>query len=551
MKPLISNDIFAGSLFDNIPAMPVRPRSASSQQEEADVLTLTAPEEEEERYNGPIEPINLYPWQAEAVEALRENIRSNGGKVSQILAAPTGSGKTTCAAYLIDACYKKGQRALFIADRTNLVDQTSRTFDRHGIPHGIIMADHWRAQPWQRIQIASAQTLARRRWPEADIYVVDECHALYANVTKRLMQKDTNILGLSATPFTKGLGRIYDKVVNVRTLNQLTEEGYLAPFEAFAASEPDMTGAKTVAGEWTDAEAEKRALPIIGDIVKEYLRHGQDKKFICFAVSVSHAEQLQRQFMESGVVTGLYSYRTGDEERKEMLKEFDKPDSFIRGLISISALGKGFDNPGVEVVILARPLRNSFAEHIQLLGRGLRRDQNNPSKKCIVLDHSGNLLRFWQRMQDFFQHGVTELDDGKKKEPTTPKEKKEPEPTKCPKCSRLHRPAPACPNCGHEYPKRNAIHHVAGELSPLSKQPVGSLRDQQAIYGGLLSIAAQQKRSKNWADSMFKARFGLFPTALHKVEIAPTPELRKWVTAQDIKKAKAAEFWRKKNRRSA
>jgi hypothetical protein len=52
-----------------------------------------------------------------------------------------------------------------------------------------------------------------------------------------------------------------------------------------------MDGVRVVKGEYDEKESESRALPIVGDCVAEYLKHGNDKKFICFAVSVAHAEE--------------------------------------------------------------------------------------------------------------------------------------------------------------------------------------------------------------------------------------------------------------------
>src|SRR5690606_20047611 len=86
--------------------------------------------------------IQLRDYQEESIERLRHNIRR--GVMTQVLCAPTGSGKTVCAAYLLHECYEKGKRALFIADRVALIDQTSATLDQYGIPHGVIQADHWR-----------------------------------------------------------------------------------------------------------------------------------------------------------------------------------------------------------------------------------------------------------------------------------------------------------------------------------------------------------------------------------------------------------------------
>lgn len=473
----------------------------------------------------------LYPWQKEAIEALRENIRQ--GVRNQIMSAATGSGKTVLATHLLQECYRKGRRGVFVADRIPLIDQTSRMFDAYGIPHGVIQADHWRHRPWERIQVASAQTVQRRGWPDADLIIVDEAHSLYRTVLHRIAKRDTVTVGLTATPFTRGLGRYYDRVVTVRTTAQLIEDGYLAPYRIFAASEPDMTGAAVSAGEWTDREAEQRSLPIVGDIVAEYLKHGGGHKFICFGATVAHCEEIQRQFLAAGVVAGLYTYQTPGAEREAMLGDFRERDSHLRGLISVAALAKGFDSPAVECVIIARPLRKSLAEHIQMLGRGLRRDPDNPAKVCTILDHAGNSARFWPDMMEFFEAGATELDDGKPKEQRKP-EKKEKEPIKCPECASLHDPRPACPECGHEYPRRSEVVHVAGTLSELTGHVEGSRDDRQAFYSQMLGYCHERGWQPGAAAHKYHERFGEWPNGLRKAIEPPSAETRRWIKSRMI-----------------
>lgn len=480
--------------------------------------------------------IELYPWQEEAVEGLRAGIRD--GKMNQILAAPTGAGKTVIASYLIAECVAKGKRAVFVCDRVALIDQTSATFDAYGIPHGVIQADHWRFRPWERIQVASIDTIARREWPDADLIVVDEAHTVHKATAKRIAQRDCVTIGLTATPFSKGLGKHYDGVVTVRTTNQLMDDGYLSRFVIYAPSEPDMTGAKVVAGEWLEQDVEDRAMPIIGDVVAEYLNHGGGKKFIAFGVNVRHCEEIQRQMMAAGVMCGLYTYRTADAERAEMIREFSKPDTHLRGLVSVSALAKGFDNPGVEVIIMARPLRSSLAEHIQIFGRGLRRDPGNPDKVCIVLDHAGNCTRLGAPMFDFFENGAPPLDMGKRKEKKKA-EKREKEPMKCPKCTHVHMPRPMCPMCGHEYPKKSGVTHVAGALSELTGLPSGSADDRQSFYSQLIAYGAERGWSDGAAAHRYRERYGSWPDGLAKVPEAVSPKTRSWIRSRLIAWAKS------------
>lgn len=478
--------------------------------------------------------IKLREYQELSFEKLRANIRD--GIRNQILCLPTGGGKTVIAAYMLRECHQKGKRAVFVADRIALIDQTSATLDKYGIPHGVIQASHWRARPWEQIQIASAQTLARRKWPDADLIIVDEAHGLNASVLKRIHERNTVVVGLTATPFTRGLGKYYDSVVTVTTTNQLIGEGHLVGFKVFAASEPDMTGAKTTAGEWTDSEAEKRSMPIVGDCVAEYLRHGQGKKFIAFGCTIAHCVELQRQFMSAGVMCELYTSKTGDEQRTQIVEEFRKDDSYIRGLISVAALAKGFDVPDVGVIIMARPLRSSLAEHIQILGRGLR--PHHSKDLCIILDHSGNMVRFWDDMHDFMAEGISELDDGKPKPKKEKKEKKK-EPKKCPKCFHVHSPGPRCPACGYEYPVRNNVVHEAGSLVELNSGKGGSTTaTKQDFYSQLLFVATDRGYSPGWIAHKYKAKFGVWPRNMANDPKPPSSETMNWIRSQVIAFAK-------------
>ena len=401
----------------------------------------------------------LRDYQLLSVERLRNAIKA--GYTNILLVAPTGAGKTVIATHMVGSTEKKGNRAVFVVDRLSLIDQTSLMFYGEGIDHGVIQGDHPNYMPHLPVQIASQQTLARRKWPDARVIFIDEAHTVTETVKKRIQGRDTIAIGMTATPFTKGLGKLYDHVVNVTTTNRLIKDGHLSKYRIYAPSEPDMTGVKIVAGEYEQEEAGKRAMKVVGDCVAEYLKLGQGKKFICSAVNVDHVMELQRQFQAAGVTCATYTYKDIADDRADIVREFRKPDSNIRGLITVTAASKGFDVPDIGVVIMARPLNKSLAEHIQFFGRGLR---TSPGKEeCIILDHSGNCKHFWDDWNEFFETGAVELDDGTKKE--KPKaEKKEPSMVKCPKCKTLHKAMPHCPTCGHQYAIKAGVAHDQGDL---------------------------------------------------------------------------------------
>jgi DNA repair protein RadD len=408
------------------------------------------------------------PFQDVAHRELRAGFMQ--GHVRQVLMAPTGAGKSYIGLRLCAEAIARGKRVVFICDRKTLINQTSAVADAYGMPpHGIFQADHHRFAPTRPFQIASAQTIAARGLNDTfDVVVVDEAHTLYKPVTDLVMETKAAVVGLSATPFTKGLGKVYSRVINAATMHELTEQKILAPLRVLSCVRIDMAGAKTSGGEWTNKAAEERGLAIVGDVVLEWMKHAEDRKTIVFGPTVVHCEELVRQFKAAGVNARTFCGTTPDAERAELLEEYRKPDSKIRVLVSVEALAKGFDVPDVGCVVDCRPLRKSLSTFVQMIGRGLR---GSPGKdECLLLDHSGNVVRFRDDFSDIYFNGLTELDAGEKLDKTI-REDDSPEAAAkpCPKCgaSPMGR---RCVRCGFEPVRVSAVEHLSGsaeEIDPL------------------------------------------------------------------------------------
>lgn len=67
--------------------------------------------------------IHLRPYQLHAIENLRGSIGRGHKRV--LLQAATGAGKTVIASEMIRLATLKGKRALFIAHRKEIINQTS------------------------------------------------------------------------------------------------------------------------------------------------------------------------------------------------------------------------------------------------------------------------------------------------------------------------------------------------------------------------------------------------------------------------------------------
>jgi superfamily II DNA or RNA helicase len=386
------------------------------------------------------------PFQTQAHDALRQGFK-NGHK-NQVIMAPTGAGKTYLGMRICNEAMQKGKRAVFLCDRTTLIDQTSDVAEKYGLKdHGIIQANHWRRDPDQLLQIASVQTIAKRQfWPKMDVLVVDEAHTMYKAWTDYAVQTGAAVIGLSATPFSTGMGKIFSNLINATTMHDLTVSGVLVPMRIFSCTKPDMKGAETAGGEWTDKAAEERGMKIVGDVVTEWRRFAENRKTIVFGATIAHCKELAKQFIDQGVMAAVFTSETTKAERKMLLDEYRKADSVLKVLISVEALAKGFDVPDVGCVCDARPLRKSLSTAIQMWGRGLRSAPNK--EDCYLLDFSGNIIRFAEDYSEIYFNGLDALDDGEKLDKKIRKDE-DYELKGCPRCG--YKPfAKRCMGCGYE-----------------------------------------------------------------------------------------------------
>ena len=459
--------------------------------------------------------LELREYQSSSLDGLRKGFAA--GYKAQMLYLPTGGGKTECAIALLDATNKKGNRAAMILDRIILCDQTSQRLEKYDIDHGVLQAGHWRYRPAERIQVCSAQTLEKRgSFPGLTLMIVDEAHAMRTQTVEFIKNNpDIKVIGLSASPFTKGLGNVYEHVVSTVTTKELVDQKVLCPLRVFVAKEIDMTGAKKVAGEWSQAESTKRGMQITGDIVSEWIKKtheifGKPRKTIIFCSGVEHGTDLSKKFAAEGYNFISVSYQDDGDFKRDVIEDFSKPDTEIHGLIATDILTKGFDVPDVMIGVSARPFSKSLSSHVQQMGRVMRGCAGK--EFALWLDHSGNYLRFREEWDEIYNNGVHELDDGREK---AKKEKtdKEKEAAKCPKCGHLWTVgADSCLHCGYTREKRSLVEEVPGEMEELkqapsreSKQEWWSMCHYMVKYGGW---------SNSRALATYRDKFGVWPKGL-------------------------------------
>lgn len=455
------------------------------------------------------------PFQQSAREKLRSGFAA--GHRCQMVMSPTGSGKTILAMFLIQESLIRNKRVIFVADRRTLINQTSEVADSLGlISHGVMMANHWRYNVGLPFQIASAQTLARRDWPDADLIIIDEAHTQLKAWTDHIPTSRAAVIGLSATPFSTGLGNLFSNLINATTMRELTESGVLVPMRVMSCTKVNMKGAATAGGEWTDKAAEERGMDIVGDVVHEWIKHAEGRKTIVFGSTIAHCEGLVRGFNTAGVMATAFTAATTEAERKEILADFKSPDSTLRVLVSVEALAKGFDQKDVNCVCDVRPLRKSLSTAIQMWGRGLRASPETGKTDLLLLDFSGNIVRFSGDYETIFHDGLDALDMGEKLDKTIRKDDDEADhPANCPQCQYVPF-RKRCVSCGFEIIKPNLIEHAAGEMVEfmIGKATVGN---KLAVWEQCATLCKGQgspASAKGRAAHLFKSITGTFPSNL-------------------------------------
>jgi superfamily II DNA or RNA helicase len=453
------------------------------------------------------------PFQETAHEKLREGLRARHFR--QLLVAPTGAGKTFLGLRVINEALKKNKTAIFVCDRTALIDQTSARADEYGLTeHGVIQANHPRRNNALPFQICSIQTIqARGYWPPADVIVIDEAHTQFTATKEKLsgLHPGVAVVGLTATPCTKGLGLYFDHMVNAATMKELTDQGILVPMHILTCVTPDMADAKTNSnGEWAAGAASERELQIIGDVVAEWVKHGEGRKTISFGPDIAYCTELVGRFNQAGIFASSYTSETKDAERQELLREFRKPDSQIRVLVSVEALAKGFDVQDIGCVIDARPLRKSLSTAIQMWGRGLRCSPETGKVNCIFLDHSGNFRRFREDFERVYHEGFATLDMAEKLDKVIRKDEEGSESHGCPQCG-FQPFTRRCMSCGFEKQTRANAAESAGEMLEIKIGKQVAAHDSHHLWRQLCWIAKTSKKPQGRASHLFKDITGDWP----------------------------------------
>lgn len=439
---------------------------------------------------------NLRPYQIDAKQ--RVYAAWHAGHRNALMVKPTGAGKTRTLAAIVA---ELSRATCVIAHRQELVSQLSVALAREGVRHGLVApkavqraivqlqieevgASYF--DPTARTKVAGVDTLVRMDaadpWFAAvGLWVQDEAHHVQeGNKWGKAAAMFPNALGLgvTATPcrtdgagLGRGSGGVFDAMVLGPQMRELIEAGYLTDYRVICAeSDVDYSAVGKSAGGDLSLPglraAVHRSTRIVGDVVREYLKHAAGKRGVTFAVDVQAATELAAAYNAAGVPAAVIDGTMGDSDRIKVMRLF--ASGRLLQLCNCDLLGEGVDVPAIEVVSMARKTL-SYSLFAQQFGRALRPLKGKD--RAIIIDHVGN----------FLHHGPPDRPRvwslGSSKQSRGPGDAI---PLRaCSACgSPYERIYPACIWCGHEPApvERSTPQQVDGDLQELSPEALAALR---------------------------------------------------------------------------
>jgi superfamily II DNA or RNA helicase len=494
----------------------------------------------------------LRPYQRDVIE--RVAAESAAGRRHILLVAPTASGKTVIAAAITDTAIERGQRALIFAHRREIVGQTAAKLYAVGIDAGIIQAG-FPPRPGQPAQVASIQTLHARairgsaiELPPADLVIIDEAHHARARTYEQVIAAypDAVIIGLTATPCRgdgRGLGNIFEVLVECPQVAALVEQKYLVPSKVFAPSQPDLKGVRVQMGDYVESQLAERMdqRQLVGDIVTHKHKLAERRATLVFATGVKHSVHIRDEFRRSGVLAEHIDGGTPLAERERILKDFAAGK--VELVTNAMVLTEGFDCPDIGCLILARPTK-SLGLYRQMIGRALRPAAGKTD--AIIIDHSGAV----------FAHGLPEDDiawtlaEDERAENKAHAARGEHGARKlvdCPECHAVRFQGDPCPACGWTpRPKAASVDIVDGDLGLVQRDrrvipTYATDDDRMRFYQQLLGIAKRRGYSPGFAFYKYQEKFSAKPPWGWKTlpPAEPEPHVESWVRSRAIAYAKA------------
>ncbi len=336
--------------------------------------------------------MRLRPYQTEAVRNIETEWKAHR---STLLVLPTGTGKTTVFSEIIRRAFPR--RALVLAHREELVFQArdrikAMTGWRVDVEMGETRAEMSCMFGGPRVVCSTIQTQASGgdgggRMTRFDprlfgVVVIDEGHHSTSASYRRVLDwyttnPDLRVLGVTATPDRadeEALGQVYETVALDYEIEDAIRDGWLVPItqQMVHVEGLDFSACRTTAGDLNGADLAKvmEYEENLHRVVAPAIEIAGARRTLVFASSVDHAERMAEVFNRhrAGMAAWVCG-KTPRDDRRRILADFAA--GRVQIVCNCGVLTEGFDNPGVKVVVMARPTK-SRSLYAQMAGRATR-----------------------------------------------------------------------------------------------------------------------------------------------------------------------------------
>lgn len=332
--------------------------------------------------------MELRNYQKQAVSAVH-NEWDNGNKKT-VLVMPTAGGKTIVFSQIVKDEVDKGNNALILAHRDELLDQAVDKLKKlTGIKATYEKAGSSSIGKNAPVVVGSIQTLCRDNRLKAfasDYFktiIVDEGHHALSESYQKVLNyfNSSNILAVTATPDRgdqKNLGQFFQSKAYEYTMTQGIRDGYLSPIKAqMIPLELDIHSVGITQGDYNVGQIGGILEPYLNQIAQEMLKYCKGRKTIVFLPLVKTSQK----FCELLNLYGLSAIEVNGTtpEREKILQDFSDGEYDV--LCNSMLLTEGFDEPSIDCVVVLRPtkIRSLYQ---QMVGRGMR---IAPDKKDLLL----------------------------------------------------------------------------------------------------------------------------------------------------------------------
>ncbi len=336
--------------------------------------------------------IQARPYQSEAIDGIHAAFAENN---STLLVLATGLGKTICFCDVAGDYMQRG-KVMILAHRAELVYQARDkmlmvTGSEPDIEMGELSCEysfiHDARTIVSTIQTQCAGMKGKGRMTKFDphkfsLLIIDEAHHGAAKSYRRVIDyyrqnPNLKVLGVTATPDRadeKALGQIFETVAFEYGILEGIQGGWLVPIQqqAVYVDGLDYSSCRTTAGDLNGADLAKvlefeEALHGIASPTIDLIR---ERRTLVFAASLAQAERLTEIFNRHN--SGCARFVHGGTEAGERIQMFkDYAAHEFQMLVNVGITTEGFDDPGIEVVVMARPTK-SRSLYAQMIGRGTR-----------------------------------------------------------------------------------------------------------------------------------------------------------------------------------